>query len=111
MSKHTHDLPFLQKALKEAVAAYLTVTGMDCYRCALQVRRSLSRLNGVIFTIVSLSAGVATVAYDPTRTFPERLVQAVQRSVRDGRHHFEATVTRVGPAAELLPTASQDRRR
>lgn len=111
MSEHANDSPLPRFAPEEAVAAHLTVTGMDCDRCATQVRQALLRLGGVVLARVSPDTGVAAVAYDPTRTFPAGLLAAVRWAARDGRHHFGAVVTRVGPAAELLCMLPKDKRR
>lgn len=83
------------------VAAQLSVIGMDCEDCAAEVRRALSHLGGVVGASVALRARAATVVYDPRLTFPTRLLQAVRQAAHDGRHHFEAAVTRVGSAGEL----------
>lgn len=94
--------PFNREALADAMAAYLTVWGMGCSRCALRVHNNLLRLDGVLLVEVVLEHCTAVVAYDPQRVGADRLVQAVSDAGDDGRHHYQAQVTRQMPAAEAL---------
>lgn len=55
----------------------LSVTGMTCGGCVSSVQRVLTALPGVQSAEVSLTAGQAHVAYDPTRIDRAALVQAI----------------------------------
>ena len=76
--------------------AWLLVSGMDCESCATAIQQELGRVAGVLRAAVSFDTSVARVAYDPARTFPGRLLEAVHHAARDGKHRFEADVVRVG---------------
>lgn len=96
------EKPLDRAALETATAAYLTVGGMGCPRCAMQVHNGLLRLDGVLLAGVSLEQGIAAAAYDAERVSPDDLVQAVAGAGNDGRHHYWAEVVTVMPATEAL---------
>lgn len=56
----------------------LAVGGMTCGNCARSVERTLSGTPGVTKAQVELTAGQATVEYDPELVKPEVLAQAVR---------------------------------
>ncbi|MEI8266192.1 MAG: cation-translocating P-type ATPase [Betaproteobacteria bacterium] len=56
------------------------LSGMHCAACAGIIENALAALDGVHEVRVSASAQRATVHWDPTRTRPSRLVEAVQRA-------------------------------
>lgn len=56
----------------------LRVEGMTCGHCAQTVTRSLQQLSGVERAQVDLDSGSARVEYDPNRTRPEEMVEAVR---------------------------------
>ena len=60
----------------------LGVTGMTCTSCSSRVQRKLNKLDGVDAT-VNYSTETAAVDYDPTRTTPEQLVEAVRAAGYD----------------------------
>jgi len=96
------EKPLEEAALATAMAAYLSVSGMGCPRCATRVRNGLLTLEGVLVADVFLERGVAAAAYDPQRVAPDDLVNAVADSGNDGRHHYRAEVLSVVPATEAL---------
>ncbi len=55
----------------------LKIAGMDCEVCASVIQRKLLETPGVVQAEVHYPAGNATVKYDPARTAPGRLVEAV----------------------------------
>ena len=103
---HCHVEPFEkpldQNALEVADVVYLAVSGMGCPRCAMRVKNSLLRLNGVLLSEVSLENGIAAVAYDPARVTPSDLAQAVSDAGNDGRHQYEARVFAQVSAREAI---------
>jgi Cu+-exporting ATPase len=54
------------------------VTGMSCAACQARVQRELERTPGVEEAAVNLLLNSATVSFEPSRTSPERLVEAVR---------------------------------
>jgi copper chaperone len=96
------EKPVDEAALETAMAAYLTVGGMGCPRCAMRVRNGLLALPGVLLAEVFLDKGLAAAAYDPAQVSPEDLVRAVDGAGNDGRHHYWAEVMRVVSAADAL---------
>ncbi len=57
--------------------AELKIAGMDCEVCAGVIQRKLLETPGVVQADVHYPAGYATVKYDPTRTAPAQLAEAV----------------------------------
>lgn len=89
-------------ALKNASAAFLSVSGMGCARCATRVRNGLLLQEGVLFAKISLESGSAVAAYDPASVSEADLIAAVARSGDDGRHHYQAFVLETLPAREAF---------
>ena len=58
----------------------IPVTGMTCAACQSRVQRTLSRVPGVADASVNLLLGNADVAFDPTETSVEQLVDAVRET-------------------------------
>jgi len=56
----------------------LPVSGMTCASCVARVEKSLLRIEGVASASVNLAAGSATVAVDPAKVGPWRLVAAIR---------------------------------
>ncbi len=54
----------------------LHITGMSCGHCVGAVTRALTALDGV--AVEQVTVGSATVAYDPARTAPARLAEAIE---------------------------------
>lgn len=52
------------------------ISGMSCGHCVGAVKQALSELDGV--EVERVEIGSATVAYDPERSSPERMMQAVE---------------------------------
>lgn len=55
----------------------LHVDGMTCASCAVTVRVTLERLDGVKAAVVSVKEKRASVAYDPSKVTPKQLIKAV----------------------------------
>ncbi len=55
----------------------LPIEGMTCAACATRIERRLNRIDGVVAT-VNFATETATVAYDPGRTAPRELIEAVE---------------------------------
>lgn len=55
----------------------LPIEGMTCASCVGRVEKTLSAMDGVQDAQVSYALGRATVTYDPTRTSPKILAEAV----------------------------------
>ena len=56
----------------------IAVEGMHCEGCVASVQNALARLAGVARATARLDAGVATVAYDPTRLAIADLKTAIE---------------------------------
>ena len=54
----------------------MNISGMTCGHCVGQVTKALKSLDGV--QVEQVKVGSATVAYDPSRTSPDQLAQAVE---------------------------------
>jgi copper chaperone CopZ len=96
------DKPLQDGSLVGASAAYLTVTGLGCDRCAARVRNGLLAQDGVLLADVFLEHGVAAVAFDPTTIDVARLLAAVSGAGNDGRHEYRALLVAVEPVANVL---------
>lgn len=91
-----------ETALESAQAAYLSVSGMGCPRCAIRVRNGLLSLEGVLLAEVHLEQGVAAAAFDATKVTPENLVAAVAAAGNDGHHNYQAVFIKQVPAAQAV---------
>ena len=58
----------------------LRVGGMHCAACASTIEQALRRVDGVVDTRVSAAAQCATVQWDPARTRPSALVEAIEHA-------------------------------
>lgn len=56
------------------------VEHMTCAACPITVRKALSHVAGVSDSTVDMKAHSATVTYDPARTTPEALANAVSNA-------------------------------
>ncbi|HEY0777766.1 MAG TPA: cation transporter [Gemmatirosa sp.] len=54
----------------------LAITGMSCGHCVASVRKALGHLDGV--EVQDVAVGSARVTYDPARTRPEVITDAVR---------------------------------
>jgi Cd2+/Zn2+-exporting ATPase len=66
----------------------LSVQGMHCADCALNIERSIKHISGVLDANVNYVTGTAVVYYDPYRVSPDKVRKAVERpgyAVRDSR--------------------------
>jgi copper chaperone len=53
----------------------LSIEGMSCGHCLNAVRGALDRTPGV--TVETVAMGSASVLYDPTKTNPEQIIDAI----------------------------------
>ena len=79
-------------SLRAADRAFLLVWGMGCPSCAMRVRNSLLRLDGVLAVDVDLERGLARVMYDAAQVTPEALPPAVAAAGHDGQHRYAAQI-------------------
>lgn len=87
--------------LREAEAALLSINGMGCSICGLNVLGALFDLEGVFITEVIWAQGRATVAYNPAVVRSEDLLQAVATAGR-GRWQYHAYLLSKMPAQAVL---------
>jgi len=94
MPDHCHVDPVNKEIQAEerqgASTVGLAVAGMGCPNCAMRVRNSLLRLDGVLEAEVDHLAGRATIFYRPERTSVSAMMEAVRRAGGDGRHEYWA---------------------
>lgn len=57
----------------------LAIEGMHCTGCAQGIKAMLKRTPGVITAAVSFEQREAIVEYDPERTTPEKIVEAIEK--------------------------------
>ena len=84
------EKPLDPSAVIKGRVVYLAVQGMGCVRCAIRVRNGLLNLEGVLEAHVSPDDGLAAAAYNPERTNPFDLVEAVTAAGDDGMHVYRA---------------------
>ncbi len=65
---------------KTAEETEFTIAGMTCMSCVGHVERALGKLPGILDVTVVLEPGSARVRYDPNRTGPETMRNAVQEA-------------------------------
>jgi Cu+-exporting ATPase len=76
---HDHDSP--PKASKEdSREVTLNVEGMTCASCVAHVQKAVKAVPGVEDARVNLARGRALVRFDPTKTDPTKLAEAVEHS-------------------------------
>ncbi len=66
------------EAQKKAVCT-LKVTGMTCGGCAAAVKSAAKKVDGVTEANVSYEKGLAEVTYDPAKTTPQAIAQAITK--------------------------------
>ena len=62
---------------QKTAACTLKVTGMTCGGCAAAVKSAAKKVDGVKEANVSYDKGLAEVTYDPTKTNPKAIAQAI----------------------------------
>lgn len=72
----------------------LGIHGMGCTNCANRIYNALMLAEGVVNADVALASRVARVEYDPERTGPGGLVQAVEEAGRASSHRYSADLIR-----------------
>lgn len=87
--------------LREAEAALLSIDGMVCSVCALNVLGALFCLDGVYVTEVLWQQGKATVAYNPALVQSQQLIEAVATAGR-GQWRYRAHVLSTMSANDVL---------
>ena len=63
-----------------AETAELTISGMTCAGCVHTIEKRLNSISGVADAEVNLATGTAAVAFDPSRTGPAELRQAIEEA-------------------------------
>jgi copper chaperone CopZ len=87
--------------LREAEAALLSIDGMVCSVCALNVLGVLFALDGVFVTEVLWQQGKATVAYNPALVQSKQLTEAVA-TAGGGQWRYRAHVLSTLPVHDVL---------
>src|SRR5690349_9140968 len=67
-----------QDQTPETLRAVFAVEGMTCASCAMRVEKGLKKVVGVLDANVNLATEQATVAYDPSQTGVEQMIQKVE---------------------------------
>ena len=57
----------------------LPVEGMSCASCAARIEKKVGELDGVASARVNFGASSATVDFNPDRTSPESIIQAIEK--------------------------------
>src|SRR5690242_8229316 len=70
--------PDASGATHDAEKVVIPVSGMTCAACQSRVQRTLNKTPGVVDASVNLMMGSATVAFDPSATTPEALVETIR---------------------------------
>jgi len=81
--------------IADGAEARLLLAGLGCPNCAARVRNAILALDGVIAVDVSLEPQRAVAIYDPTRTLPDHLVEAVHRAGAASHHAYRAEIVEV----------------
>jgi len=71
--------------------ATFKVEGMTCAACSVTIRTAVGKLDGIGTVAVDVPAGTATVAFDPDKTTPSAIADAITGS------GYTATVATEGP--------------
>jgi len=58
----------------------LKITGMTCGGCAVAVKMAAKKVDGVAEVKVSYENGLAEVTYDPAKTTPEKIAEAITKN-------------------------------
>ncbi|HEX7000104.1 MAG TPA: heavy-metal-associated domain-containing protein [Trueperaceae bacterium] len=77
------------------VLVELELSGLGCPTCATRVRNALVGVQGVLDADVRVRPQHASVIYDSSRTYPERLMAAVIEAGSRSGHRYLARVIRV----------------
>ena len=85
------------------VRATLEVGGMDCASCVAHVRKAAQSVPGVQTCDVNLARGMAGISFDPKRTSPNQIAEAITRA------GYPATPERAGLDAAASETRRLDR--
>jgi Cu+-exporting ATPase len=70
--------PETPHAAQDPEKVVISVSGMTCAACQSRVQRTLNKTPGVVDASVNLMMGSATVAFDPSATTPEALVETIR---------------------------------
>ena len=88
-----------------ATTINIPVTGMHCAACVGRVQGALDQTPGVSSAVVNLMTNTATVAYDPTTTAPQALVDAIETT------GYGASIPAAGQTAAEEQSHQDDARR
>ncbi len=76
-SNEIQPSPTVDNAVHQSAKATLKIKGMHCASCAASIESSIKRLEGVSKAAVNFATEKAYVEYDPEKTTPQALEQAV----------------------------------
>ena len=71
--------PAAAQDAKKPATCTLQITGMTCAGCEAAVKMAAKKVDGVSGVDVSYKTGRAEVTYDPAKTTPEKIAQAITR--------------------------------
>ncbi|SRR5581483_1040845 len=94
--------PVDSKCLAEAMTAFLEVWNMNCPYCAIWVRNSLLKLDGVLIVDVFVKQGIAAATYDPKYISVDDLLRTVIEVGQDCQRYYSAELIGQEPAAQAL---------
>ena len=106
----THSVATAATAPK-TMTTNLHIEGMTCGSCATAVKLVLGKTPGVISSTVSYEQKRAVVTYDPARTTPPKIADAISTaltykvSVEGATQHAEAASKPAGASCDVQPTA------
>ena len=61
----------------------LPIKGMTCANCVATVERNVKKVDGVKDTVVNLSSEKATIAYEPSKTTLDKVIERIRRAGYD----------------------------
>lgn len=98
--------PLDRRALATSEVAFLIVAGMDCPNCAARVRNALLALENVLHVDVTLTRGIAAVAFRSEELIPADLIMAVSGAGDEAGYHYSAKLLQTMSAREAFTFAS-----
>ncbi len=96
------EKPVDLEALPLAMTAFFNVWNMVCPHCALWVKNSLLKLDGVLIVDVFFKQAVAAVSYDPQRLTSEALLSGIRAAGLEISHYYGGELIGHEPAVRAL---------
>ncbi len=100
-----------EKAAPNERALWLAVDGMHCSGCAATVEKALAAHEGVSHARVSYALEEARLTFDPTRTSPERIAEAVRDAGYGAEPRRRRATRDDDEAMGAMAAAASERRR